>query len=68
MVLKLRLLIKMLLPALTAGAVYKTEFKTRKAFARKRKIGSIRNEWLRMIVHQTRADRRVEAFGRDPLR
>lgn len=68
MILKLKLLIKMLLPFWTAGALFNSELKATKNFSRKRKVGSIRNEWLKLIVHQTRADRRIEAFGRDPLR
>lgn len=35
---------------------------------RARPGGSIRSRWLRMIVHETKSDRRMRMFGRDPLR
>lgn len=40
----------------------------RNAGVRARPKGSIRSRWLRMIVHETKSDRRMRVFGRDPLR
>ena len=68
MVLKLRLLLKLIFSSWTAASFIQSSVTRSARPVKQRKVGSIRNEWLRLIVHQTRSDRRIEAFGRDPLR
>ena len=69
MVLRIKLLLRLIFPSLMEVGVYKFFQKPRnKTLSKRRHRGPIRSPLLRLIVHQTRSDRRIQSFGYDPLK